>query len=104
ETNGKFLWEIKREIFKCLNNLEHLVMSFDELNEKSVNFIEHNLDYFGKFIDKENIYLNFDDSESNCIKISCYDDKLSFFKNFIKVGKIAESAIYDYHDAYLGHL
>ncbi|CAF1126484.1 unnamed protein product, partial [Brachionus calyciflorus] len=103
ETNGKFLCEIKREIFKYLNNLEHLVICFDKLNKQGIDFININLDYFGKFIDKENIYLKFDDSESYRITISCHHDKLSFFKNFIKVGKIAESAIYDYHDAYLGH-
>ncbi|CAF1025821.1 unnamed protein product [Brachionus calyciflorus] len=104
ETSGSFFWKIKTKMFKYLNNLEHLVISFDELNEKSVYFIENNLEYFADFITKENIYLNYDDSESNCIKISCYDDITKFLKNCIKVGEIAESAINSYHEVYLDHL
>ncbi|CAF0957420.1 unnamed protein product [Brachionus calyciflorus] len=72
-TNGIFLKNFKKEIFKKMKKLVFLMFIFEDLDEKNYEFIEKNREYFKEFLNQSEPKIDLDGYMCCRLRISCYD-------------------------------
>ncbi|CAF0725766.1 unnamed protein product [Brachionus calyciflorus] len=100
DLKGEFFDDIKKELFKNMENLAYLVFNFDDLDAESLELIQNNYKYYQSFLKKSNVRLELSE-HLYVFKISCYRTLNKFIKSEMKVNEITKSAIDEYHEMYL---